>query len=55
MELENPFGEDTNDLPSLETHEEFRASIMALADPHAWMVPRIKGSASMDFENLGCC
>ncbi|CAE7737829.1 unnamed protein product [Symbiodinium pilosum] len=52
VELENPFGEDTNDLPSLETHEEFRASIMALADPHAWMVPRIKGSASMDFENL---
>ena len=52
MELENPFGEDTNDLPAAETHEQFRHHILLLADPGAWQVPRTKDSFSTGFEQL---
>ncbi|CAE7943440.1 unnamed protein product [Symbiodinium necroappetens] len=52
VELENPFGEDTNDLPAAETHEQFRHHILLLADPGAWQVPRTKDSFSTGFEQL---
>ncbi|CAE7530622.1 unnamed protein product [Symbiodinium sp. CCMP2592] len=52
VELENPFGEDTNDLPAAETHEQFRHHILLLADPGAWQVPRTKESVSYGFEQL---
>ena len=52
VELENPFGEDTNDLPAAETHEQFRHHILLLADPGAWQVPRTKESVSYGIEHL---
>ncbi|CAE7252974.1 unnamed protein product [Symbiodinium natans] len=52
VELENPFGEDTNDLPAAETHEQFRHHILLLADPSAWRIPRTKETASFEFETL---
>jgi len=50
VELENPFGEDKNDLPAVETHEEFRSSILALTNPDLWHVPRTK--ALMESKSL---
>ncbi|CAE7476944.1 unnamed protein product [Symbiodinium sp. CCMP2456] len=52
VELENPFGEDTNDLPAAETHEQFRRHILLLSDPGAWQVPRTKDTMSYGFEEL---
>ena len=52
LELENPFGEDNNDLPANEVHDHFRDSLLVLADPDNWQVPRLLPSASLDFGHL---
>ena len=52
LELENPFGEDNNDLPANEVHDHFRDSLRVLADPDNWQVPRLLPSATLDFGHL---
>lgn len=52
LELENPFGEDNNDLPANEVHDHFRDSLLVLADPDNWQVPRLLPTASLDFGHL---
>eukprot|EP00438_Fugacium_kawagutii_P036034 Skav221504 [mRNA] locus=scaffold2743:130782:135216:- [translate_table: standard] len=52
LELENPFGDDINDLPAHEVHDHFRDSLLVLADPDNWQVPRLLPTASLDFGTL---
>ena len=52
LELENPFGEDNNDLPANEVHDHFRDSLLILADPDNWQVPRLLPTASLEFGHL---
>lgn len=52
LELENPFGDDINDLPAHEVHDHFRDSLLVLADPDNWQPPRLLPTASLDFGTL---
>ncbi|CAK9005692.1 unnamed protein product [Durusdinium trenchii] len=52
LELENPFGEDHNDLPANEVHDHFRDSLLVLSDPDNWQVPRLLQNATLDFGHL---
>eukprot|EP00927_Polykrikos_kofoidii_P002563 TRINITY_DN11022_c0_g1_i2.p1 TRINITY_DN11022_c0_g1~~TRINITY_DN11022_c0_g1_i2.p1 ORF type:complete len:557 (+),score=66.86 TRINITY_DN11022_c0_g1_i2:95-1765(+) len=51
-ELEQPFGEDPNDLPTFEMHCEFIEDLVLLLDPKTWMVPRLTTSAITDYAEL---
>ncbi|CAK0891523.1 unnamed protein product [Prorocentrum cordatum] len=66
VELENPFGDDSNDLPLVEMQEDMNQSIISLLRPHAIRPPvfdfdaardaDLEKALSMDFaahENLG--
>lgn len=52
VELENPFGDDPNDLPANETHNDFRESLLTLTDPAVWRVPGLLPTAKLDFRQL---
>lgn len=41
IELENPFGDDPNDLPVLEMQNIFNKDLIMLVDPLAWNVPKL--------------
>eukprot|EP00927_Polykrikos_kofoidii_P002562 TRINITY_DN11022_c0_g1_i1.p1 TRINITY_DN11022_c0_g1~~TRINITY_DN11022_c0_g1_i1.p1 ORF type:complete len:557 (+),score=64.26 TRINITY_DN11022_c0_g1_i1:95-1765(+) len=51
-ELEQPFGEDPNDLPTFEMHCEFIEDLVLLLDPKTWRVPRLMTHAITDFAEL---
>eukprot|EP00415_Alexandrium_ostenfeldii_P001485 UN1485 len=41
IELENPFGDDANDLPVVEMQNVFNKDLVMLVDPLVWNVPRL--------------
>jgi len=51
-ELENPFGTDANDLPTLELQHEMNRNLMCLLQPHAWDVPELTKRAVFSFKDL---
>jgi len=51
-ELENPFGTDPNDLPTLELQHEMNRNLICLLQPQAWDVPELTGKAVWSFEGL---
>lgn len=51
-ELENPFGDDTNDLPVHEFHEEFVGLLTLLLDPRLHEVPQLKPTMIWDPNQL---
>eukprot|EP00928_Gymnodinium_smaydae_P023241 TRINITY_DN19258_c0_g2_i1.p1 TRINITY_DN19258_c0_g2~~TRINITY_DN19258_c0_g2_i1.p1 ORF type:complete len:541 (-),score=107.04 TRINITY_DN19258_c0_g2_i1:117-1739(-) len=51
-ELENPFGDDVNDLPVHDFHNEFNVKLMSLLDPHIDVVPELNSFAIMDYDKL---
>jgi len=51
-ELENPFGDDANDLPTLELQHEMNRNLMCFLQPQCWDVPELTGKALFRFEEL---
>mmetsp|Transcript_88124 Transcript_88124/g.197097 ORF Transcript_88124/g.197097 Transcript_88124/m.197097 type:complete len:578 (-) Transcript_88124:43-1776(-) len=51
-ELENPFGEDTNDLPTWEMHHEMNHDLVLLLDPATKNVPRLLPTARLSHEAM---
>jgi len=51
-ELENPFGDDANDLPMLELQHEMNRNLMCFLQPQAWDVPELTKRALFSFEEL---
>jgi len=51
-ELENPFGEDPNDLPCQEFQEDMNDSLLLLLQPLAYAVPRLTDKADLNLEHL---
>merc|ERR1719323_2676639 len=51
IELENPFGEDSNDLPVWEMQNNFNTDLLLLVEPKMWAVPTLQ-SKYMDHEQL---
>jgi len=51
-ELENPLGDDPNDLPALELQHEMNRNLMCLLQPRTWEVPRLTEKALLEFEDL---
>mmetsp|Transcript_29469 Transcript_29469/g.84350 ORF Transcript_29469/g.84350 Transcript_29469/m.84350 type:complete len:562 (-) Transcript_29469:44-1729(-) len=52
IELENPFGDDPNDLPVLEMQNIFNKDLTMLVDPLVWNVPKLQASARTHSELL---
>mmetsp|Transcript_17731 Transcript_17731/g.41122 ORF Transcript_17731/g.41122 Transcript_17731/m.41122 type:complete len:653 (-) Transcript_17731:54-2012(-) len=51
-ELENPFGEDANDLPVKEIHSQMIRILMLYLRPKTWKVPRLMPHAVTNFKDL---
>mmetsp|Transcript_13411 Transcript_13411/g.31509 ORF Transcript_13411/g.31509 Transcript_13411/m.31509 type:complete len:651 (+) Transcript_13411:91-2043(+) len=51
-ELENPFGDDDNDLPILDIHKQFMRVLLAQLNKKTWRVPRLLPSAVFDHHSL---
>merc|ERR1711879_809058 len=51
-ELENPFGEDANDLPTYQMHYEMNRDLVLLLNPRTWVVPNLNNEAVLDYEKL---
>jgi len=51
-ELENPFGDDPNDLPCSKFQEDMNASLLILLDPAACVVPTLNSKAILNYEKL---
>eukprot|EP00927_Polykrikos_kofoidii_P002565 TRINITY_DN11022_c0_g2_i2.p1 TRINITY_DN11022_c0_g2~~TRINITY_DN11022_c0_g2_i2.p1 ORF type:complete len:618 (+),score=81.05 TRINITY_DN11022_c0_g2_i2:60-1913(+) len=51
-ELEQPFGDDPNDLPTYEMHCEFVDDLIMLVNPDTWRVPRLLATAATRFDEL---
>eukprot|EP00927_Polykrikos_kofoidii_P002564 TRINITY_DN11022_c0_g2_i1.p1 TRINITY_DN11022_c0_g2~~TRINITY_DN11022_c0_g2_i1.p1 ORF type:complete len:626 (+),score=84.02 TRINITY_DN11022_c0_g2_i1:60-1937(+) len=51
-ELEQPFGDDPNDLPTYEMHCEFVDDLIMLVNPDTWRVPRLLACAATRFDDL---
>lgn len=51
-ELENPFGQDVNDLPVSDFHKDFNDTLTLLLLPAAMKVPNIAADASMDYRQV---
>merc|ERR1712151_501499 len=52
QELENPFGDDPNDLPSFAMQEEMNRDLLLLVHPEASLVPDLASSAVTSYETL---
>lgn len=51
-EIEQPFGDDVNDLPTHELQKELNATLILLVDPPIGRVPLLKPTAVMDLAKL---
>eukprot|EP00747_Dinoflagellata_sp_TGD_P064412 gnl/TRDRNA2_/TRDRNA2_153893_c1_seq1.p1 gnl/TRDRNA2_/TRDRNA2_153893_c1~~gnl/TRDRNA2_/TRDRNA2_153893_c1_seq1.p1 ORF type:complete len:396 (+),score=36.67 gnl/TRDRNA2_/TRDRNA2_153893_c1_seq1:3-1190(+) len=51
-ELENPFGDDANDLPCFEMQHEFNRNLLALLNPNGWRVPIMLPTAKTNYIDL---
>lgn len=51
-EIENPFGQDANDLPAMMFQEHINASLLMLLNPMAKHIPNLSITAKTDFEAL---
>merc|ERR1719440_2096914 len=51
-ELENPFGDDPNDLPCFQLHHTMNKDLVLLLNPTTWSIPRLTHSAKMDYKAL---
>merc|ERR1712048_145526 len=51
-ELQNPFGDDANDLPTLEMHHEMNQILTLLLNPHTSKVPRLLPTARLSHHDL---
>jgi len=52
VELENPFGEDPNDLPMFELHHEMVQDLILIANPETMKLPRLTEQVKMDHKRL---
>lgn len=52
IELENPFGDDPNDLPCFEMHHDMNRDLALLVNPATWSVPKLGASARMTYDGL---
>jgi len=53
VELESPFGEDSNDLPVYALHNDFVDGILAMLNPNLWVLPRLKERSRYPFLGFG--
>jgi len=51
-EIEQPFGDDVNDLPTHELQRELNATLLLLLDPPLGRVPQLKPTAILDMRKL---
>jgi len=51
-ELDNPFGNDENDLPSYEMHQEMIQDMILLTNPRIMRVPRLLPAAKLNYRDL---
>jgi len=49
-EIENPLGDDVNDLPVHEMHMRLNQELLMLLNPMTWSVPRLTTDANLDLE-----
>uniref|UniRef100_A0A7S0BCW3 Bestrophin homolog n=1 Tax=Pyrodinium bahamense TaxID=73915 RepID=A0A7S0BCW3_9DINO len=54
IELENPFGDDPNDLPVWEMQNVFNRDLVMLVDPLVWTVPKLLPRARGHAELMDC-
>jgi len=52
MELENPFGDDPNDLPCFQMHHSMNRDLTLLVNPKSWKVPDLVPTAKTTYEEL---
>lgn len=52
MELENPFGDDANDLPTFEIQHHVNNELLLLLLPQTWEPPYLSADATLDIEEL---
>jgi len=52
IELENPFGDDANDLPTFQMHHAMNRDLVLLANPYTWTVPKLEPHAVTDYKAL---
>mmetsp|Transcript_17561 Transcript_17561/g.40848 ORF Transcript_17561/g.40848 Transcript_17561/m.40848 type:complete len:595 (+) Transcript_17561:96-1880(+) len=52
IELENPFGDDPNDLPTWQMHHAMNRDLVLLIHPQTWTIPRLLPSAKMTYNEL---
>lgn len=52
VELENPFGDDANDLPSFQMHVAMNRDLTLLVNPSTWTIPRLLKTARTSHEQL---
>lgn len=49
IELENPFGDDPNDLPVLEMQQLFIKDLTMMTDPQVWHIPVLQQTARLNY------
>merc|ERR1719245_2715289 len=52
IELENPFGDDPNDLPIFQMHHSMNRDLTLLVNPKTWTIPRLLPTALIKYEDL---
>lgn len=52
IELENPFGDDPNDLPTMTMHTMMNRDLVLLVHPDTWTIPRLEKCAKMTYQAL---
>lgn len=51
-ELENPFGDDPNDLPCMEMQIEINHALTLMLNPRTWQIPKLLPTAHTDYDEL---
>eukprot|EP00404_Azadinium_spinosum_P058988 CAMPEP_0180702846 /NCGR_PEP_ID=MMETSP1038_2-20121128/6327_1 /TAXON_ID=632150 /ORGANISM="Azadinium spinosum, Strain 3D9" /LENGTH=581 /DNA_ID=CAMNT_0022734613 /DNA_START=15 /DNA_END=1760 /DNA_ORIENTATION=+ len=51
-ELENPFGDDSNDLPCLEMQHDMNRSLIIFLNPLTWRVPELSPAANFNYADI---
>merc|ERR1739847_83324 len=52
IELENPFGDDPNDLPTFQMHHAMNRDLTLLVNPQTWTIPKLLPTAIVRYEDL---
>jgi hypothetical protein len=52
VELENPFGDDANELPSFQMHVAINRDLTLLVNPSTWTIPRLLKTARTSHDQL---